>query len=355
MKPVTEYIKIRSYLYNFVLKSNGGNVRIPSENELCERFHVSRVTVRGALRALVDDRILVTRRGMGTYVNPKYAAGFSCPQKIIGAIRENGELALNQYPVMIADAVEKNGMYLELLFRPDSRQPESMVEQARNLDGVIWENYTERSGRKYAEAFARNKIPFLLLTTEKEEPYDRILLNKRNEAHQVVRAALGNGHQRILFVHRDPKEKLRAHHTPGFTFHHVREELLSLENDAICEICSFRDFAAMSPEDITGKYTLLYFSFVLARNVMTVLDQCAIQVPGDISCLVYGNSDHRFFHGLEPARIDVRQPMEHLLGNWFVKRIFKKDSPEPFREELFPAFVPGQTIRNINQEKQESS
>ena len=117
MKPVPEYIKVRSYIYNLVFKSDGGNVRIPSENELCELFSVSRVTVRGALKALVDDRILVTRRGMGTYVNPKYIAGFSYPQKTIGTIRESGEPALNQFSVMIADAVEKYGMYLELLFR----------------------------------------------------------------------------------------------------------------------------------------------------------------------------------------------------------------------------------------------
>ena len=38
--------------------------------------------------------------------------------------------ALNQFSVMIADAVEKYGMYLELLFRPDSRQPRRLVEQA---------------------------------------------------------------------------------------------------------------------------------------------------------------------------------------------------------------------------------
>ena len=211
MKPVPEYIKVRSYIYNLVFKSDGGNVRIPSENELCELFSVSRVTVRGALKALVDDRILVTRRGMGTYVNPKYIAGFSYPQKTIGTIRESGEPALNQFSVMIADAVEKYGMYLELLFRPDSRQPRRLVEQARNLDGVIWENYAGKDSRKYAEAFAGSKIPLLLLTREKEQEQDSIFLNKRNEAHQVVHAASGAGHRKILFVHRDSKERLHVH------------------------------------------------------------------------------------------------------------------------------------------------
>lgn len=349
MKPVPEYIKVRSYIYNLVLKSDGGSVRIPSENELCELFNVSRVTVRGALKALVDDRILITRRGMGTYVNPKYISEFSYPRKIIGTIRESGELALNQLSVMIADAVEKNGMYLELLFRPDSKQPGRLAEQARNLDGVIWENYSRKDGRKYAEAFAENHIPFLLLAREKELEHDSILLNTRNEAHQVVRAASGAGHRKILFVHRDSKERLRAHKNPGFTYYHVREELLSLASDSVCDICTFHDFSEMLNEKKSFQYTMLYFSFTLARNVMEALDQHGIRVPEDVSCLVYGKSDPRFFHGLEPDSIDFRQPMENLIGNWFEKRIFCKETSGTFQEELFPELVSGQTIRKMNQ------
>ena len=348
MKPVPEYIKVRSYIYNLVFKSGGRNVRIPSENELCELFNVSRVTVRGALKALVDDRILVTCRGMGTYVNPKYLAELSYPQKIIGTIRESGEMALNQLSTMVADAVEKYGMYLEQVFRPDSRQPRRLVEQTRNLDGIIWENYAGKSSRKYAEAFAESKIPFLLLTREEDQMYDSIFLNKRNEAHQVVLAASGAGHRKILFVHRDPKDRLKKHRTPSFAYYHVRQELLSQEKNPVCDICTFHDFTEILAKGALSRYTMLYFSFTLARNVMAMLDQYGIRVPEDISCLVYGRSNSRFFHGLEPACIDFRHPMENLIGDWFEQRIFNKETSGTFREELFPALLPGQTIRSIN-------
>ena len=70
MKPVPEYIKVRSYIYNLVFKSDGGNVRIPSENELCELFSVSRVTVRGALKALVGIGRSVQMEDQFFFVNP---------------------------------------------------------------------------------------------------------------------------------------------------------------------------------------------------------------------------------------------------------------------------------------------
>jgi DNA-binding GntR family transcriptional regulator len=44
--------------------------QLPTEEELCARFSVSRYTVREALRRLRDDRMVASRRGAGTTVVP---------------------------------------------------------------------------------------------------------------------------------------------------------------------------------------------------------------------------------------------------------------------------------------------
>jgi DNA-binding GntR family transcriptional regulator len=44
--------------------------QLPTEEELCERFSVSRYTVREALRRLREDRLVASRRGAGTVVLP---------------------------------------------------------------------------------------------------------------------------------------------------------------------------------------------------------------------------------------------------------------------------------------------
>ena len=48
--------------------------QLPTEEELCTRFSVSRYTVREALRRLRDDRLVASRRGAGTTVVPPHAA-----------------------------------------------------------------------------------------------------------------------------------------------------------------------------------------------------------------------------------------------------------------------------------------
>ncbi len=43
--------------------------KIPPEAELCTEFGVSRITIRQAIRKLVDQRVLSTKQGKGTFVN----------------------------------------------------------------------------------------------------------------------------------------------------------------------------------------------------------------------------------------------------------------------------------------------
>ena len=60
---------VRSELKRLIL---GGEFevgsKLPNEDRLCERFSVSRVTIREAVRGLIEDGLVVRRHGSGTYV-----------------------------------------------------------------------------------------------------------------------------------------------------------------------------------------------------------------------------------------------------------------------------------------------
>src|SRR5262245_50501483 len=63
----TRYREIERYLRTLVEAASPGDP-LPSEAELCERFSVSRMTVRQALAELTNDGLVVRRRGQGTFV-----------------------------------------------------------------------------------------------------------------------------------------------------------------------------------------------------------------------------------------------------------------------------------------------
>lgn len=67
MKPL--YQQIYDILYAQI---KGGiyrpGERLPSENRLCEEYHISRVTLRAALNKMAEEKILIKKHGKGTFV-----------------------------------------------------------------------------------------------------------------------------------------------------------------------------------------------------------------------------------------------------------------------------------------------
>lgn len=68
--PPPRYLEIAEYLRRLVGRLRPGD-RLPSDAELCERFGVSRMTARQSVQLLANERLLVRRRGDGTFVAPR--------------------------------------------------------------------------------------------------------------------------------------------------------------------------------------------------------------------------------------------------------------------------------------------
>ncbi|MBX9245923.1 GntR family transcriptional regulator [Actinotalea ferrariae] len=67
---VLKYVRVRDYLRSLVTHELAVGDAIPSERVLCERFGVSRMTVRQAVDALVVEGLLQREQGRGTFVAP---------------------------------------------------------------------------------------------------------------------------------------------------------------------------------------------------------------------------------------------------------------------------------------------
>lgn len=67
---VLKHVRVRDYLRSLVTHELAEGDAIPSERLLCERFGVSRMTVRQAVDALVVEGLLEREQGRGTFVAP---------------------------------------------------------------------------------------------------------------------------------------------------------------------------------------------------------------------------------------------------------------------------------------------
>jgi GntR family transcriptional regulator len=69
--PIPLYEQIRDYFRAQIESGHlAGNTRLPSERQLAEQFHVSRLTVTKALKELEREGLVYSRVGKGTFVAP---------------------------------------------------------------------------------------------------------------------------------------------------------------------------------------------------------------------------------------------------------------------------------------------
>ena len=109
--------------------------QIPSENELCRELHVSRVTLREALRELVREKLLVKIQGKGTFVAMKPPKGLS-PVRYTGFIEELQERVRK---LVVADIeIERTPVTPELGAKLNLEPGETelvLIKRLREIDG----------------------------------------------------------------------------------------------------------------------------------------------------------------------------------------------------------------------------
>lgn len=66
------YRMVSSDLKQKIVDNKFPNKRLPDERTLSETYHVSRSSVKRALKVLADDGIIFKKRGSGTFINPLF-------------------------------------------------------------------------------------------------------------------------------------------------------------------------------------------------------------------------------------------------------------------------------------------
>ncbi len=79
---ISEYMKIRRYVMNLILRADGKAAQIPTIQELSVKFGVSRPTVSKAMKELTSEGYVIGKRGVGSFTNPAKRAMVSIGKKI---------------------------------------------------------------------------------------------------------------------------------------------------------------------------------------------------------------------------------------------------------------------------------
>ncbi|MDD3154318.1 MAG: GntR family transcriptional regulator [Victivallaceae bacterium] len=141
---ISEVEKIWYYVMSILYRAGNRAVRIPSSYELAKEFKLARSTVRIALEKLTREGYLITRRGTGTYTNPKQSVCSETPRKpLIGLMLLSGNLFFyptdlqNELECFFGEFKKTNWNFRLLTQRMDSPEEVRTILANSYLDGLI--------------------------------------------------------------------------------------------------------------------------------------------------------------------------------------------------------------------------
>ena len=182
--------------------------KLPSERALCDLYQVSQITVRRALRELRHGGVVVSRHGLGWYVQSgTFQKGEVVDVVLILPDLDWLSVAMVRY---LTESLAGSGVGLRLSFTGgDGAAEERALENARSLGASAVLTLPSGEEQPLAERYARyvsiGDLPLLLLVREVEGANAPAAFWDEQEAVAVVsRHLLDLGHQRLAYVGGDP-------------------------------------------------------------------------------------------------------------------------------------------------------
>jgi GntR family transcriptional regulator, arabinose operon transcriptional repressor len=212
-KRIPMYQQIREYILDRIREQQWQpNDQIPSENELAEKFNVSRITIRGALSKLIEEGMIYRIQGKGSFISSQPIG----EKAIYEGSRENGKKKIaylmprldNLFTANLLSGIESeisvNGYHLIFCKTHDSREIETKLLRemmAMNVEGII---IYPAAGEKYNEEILKltlNNYPLVVVDRYlRGVETNCVCADNFEGARTAVAHLIEMGHSKIGFV-----------------------------------------------------------------------------------------------------------------------------------------------------------
>ena len=294
---VVHWIKEQIEQKNFCPKE-----KIPSENELSERFGMSRQTIRHAISVLGEEGILTRVRGSGTYVSdncftnlvkrtriavvPTYVDSYIFPKTIQG----------------IEHVLTENGFSMELAFTNNMVEREKEILEdiiaKDDIAGMIIE--PTKSGlpnpnEELYQILMEKKLPIIFINSfypNLDIPH--VSLNDRDAAVKAVEALIFAGHKNIAAIlkmddgqgHRRYSGYMEAMKKAGLPT--KDENIIWIDTEDVRHPEFYKEKLLSK---LPGCSAIFCYNDEVALNLISLLNEQEIHVPEKISIVSIDDSE----------------------------------------------------------------
>lgn len=278
--------------------------RLPSERELAEDLDLSHLTIRRALKDLVDAGLIVRRPRVGTFVQETRAMEMA--NRVALVVPEYFGDPEQHHPFMpvlsrgILAGVNQREYSLSLLSYHYSQfwhdAGEAML--ARGIVGaVVWVD--SQIPRDQIQKLADSGIKIVMLNTTGLWPelgLSRVSIDltpcMREAIHHLV-ADLG--HRNLLWLaydqtrYRDLEEQLTAEYARQYNLEHSEKIIHRFSSEPL----SYAGLAALLSDPAERPTAMIIQDEFMAHEVFRVCHQLGLSIPGDLSLVAIADSAPR--------------------------------------------------------------
>ena len=283
--------------------------RIPTEEQLSERFSVSRNTVRQALRGLEVEKYIVSVQGSGTFVAdklplPRKPAGAEGGRRVAVVMNNFGSYIFPRVLMGISDYLFENGYSLFLRIAANHIATEEKILQEvleSDVAGLIIEPARAAWPRPDYDLYRQieKRIPCVLTHSKMPDfKFASVGVSDVECVAQLVDNLVANGHKRIAAICKSD-EQTGVNRFVGYTEGLRRNGLILEERQVLWFVDEefedlFSDTSAHRVFKVMDSCTaVVCFNDQLVSRFYPFLERHRIRVPEDISVVGFDDSIER--------------------------------------------------------------
>lgn len=206
--PIPLYYQVKKMIIGEIMRKNlkKGDI-IAKEMDMCEKYNVSRITIRRAISELVTEKVLYRVSGVGTFVNDLTEKDFHVSEKdrqIALVVPDIEDLAISAIFSGIDDAAQAHDY--EIIIYSSGRRIEkenynlSHLLQSNSTGAIIFPNWGTANASHIFE-LKRREFPFVLIDRYfRDIETDYVVTDNISGAVDAVNHLVKLGHRRIGFI-----------------------------------------------------------------------------------------------------------------------------------------------------------
>jgi DNA-binding LacI/PurR family transcriptional regulator len=350
--PIPLYYQIKNDIFKDIESGKfAAGERLPAERLLAETYGVTRMTIRQAIKALVEQDYLHVRQGSGTFVSDRRPSPAAHKIKNIGVLVPDIQRGIMIDLIRgIEDEAHRAG-YNTILCNTDNLwdKAHGYADRllANGVQGVIFfpiQDITngetkERKNKEIIDRFFENNTPIVLVDHEcKQVTTDLVISDNFGGGYGLTQHLVEMGHRRIAVVY-DFEETSVLDRVAGYT-KALRDNNIEFDPSLVQNIKesgfteSFAELFKFIVNDL--KATAIFaMNDLLAADVYYHADKLGVAIPKDVS--VVGYDDLPFAERLKTPLTTIHQPLYQMGRESYNLLMARSQKPQDqFHKVILP-------------------